>query len=444
MVTSDIALQVAFQVGLALLFGAGIGLERESSQAKEGSVGGMRTYSLFSLLGALCGILYVNNAVSLASAVSIVFFCLVLAGYVVGTIKTGDFGMTTEMAMLFTFVIGLLPMLNIMPLHMVVALFVVFLTVLSIKAQTKMLVAAVTTEELRSFINYAIISLVVLPFLPNAGYSLESIPLIVKISEGMHFELGQLGALELVNPQNLWLVVVLITGISVLGYVLRRVIGDKGGFTVSSFFGGFVSSTLFTQSMARRSKILNATNTLVGAALLANAASFIEVFLIVPPLNMKWFISIFPSLVIMLATAAIFAIYFLKKHDPEKHGEHEEMKTVKIFSISSALKFALLLTAVKLLMKISLLFFGTTGFILSSIVASFFGMGAIVISIAGMAGTAVTFKFALIAFLAANTTNLASKATTSYFLGNRKFAHRFLFSVAVVTVASFTGLLLTP
>ncbi|MCX6736215.1 MAG: MgtC/SapB family protein [Candidatus Parcubacteria bacterium] len=441
MVTSDIA----FQLILALLFGAAIGLERESSQdSEEGSVGGMRTYSLFSLLGAVSGILYMNHAVLLASAVAIVFFCLVLSGYIVSTIRTGDFGMTTEVTILFTFIIGLFPMLNIMPLHLVVALFVVFLTILSIKAQTKMLVAAVTTKELHSFIKYGIISLVILPFLPNAGYSLESIPLIVKISEGLHFGLGQLGALELINPQKLWLVVVLITGIDVFGHVLRRVIGDKGGFTVSSFFGGFISSTLFTQSMAKKSRKLNKVNSLIGAALLANAASFVEVFLIVTPLNGKWLITIFPSLVIMMITAALFAFYFLRKHDPEEQDESGEIKTFKIFSIESALKFAVLLTAVKLMTKVCLLYFGQTGFLLSAVFASFFGMGAIIISIAEMAGTAITLKFALLAFLLINTTNLASKAATSYFFGNRQFARSFLISVAVVVLVSFAGLLLVP
>ena len=440
MVTSDIA----FQFLLALLFGAAVGLERESTQDKEGSVGGMRTYSLFSLLGAVCGILYMNHAVIIASAVSIVFFSLVLACYVVGTVRTGDFGMTTEVTMLFTFIIGLLPMLNILPLHLVVALFVVFLTVLSIKAQAKTLVAAVTMEEFRSFVSYAIISLVVLPFLPSIGYSLESIPFIVKITQGLHLSLGQFGTLELINPQKLWLIVVLITGIDVFGYLLRKIIGDKGGFTVSSFFGGFVSSTLFTQRMAKKSRALGKTNCMVGAALLANAASFVETFLIVTPLNGKWLVSIFPSLAIMLVTAALCSIFFLRRKDAETEKETEDIKTFKVFSIDSALKFAVLLTLVKLLNKICLMAFGPTGFVISSIVASFFGMSAIVISIAGMAGGAITLKFALFTFLLVNTTNLASKAVSAYIWGDRKFANRFLLSVIVIVLASFTGLLFTP
>jgi uncharacterized membrane protein (DUF4010 family) len=152
---------IAFKLVLALLFGAAVGLERESGQPQEGSAGGMRTYSLIALLGAVCGILYVNSLTFFAMAIAICFFLMILMYYGIGSARTGDFGMTTEVATFFTFLIGMLPMLNIMDTQLIVAIFVVLIMVLSIKAKTKELVAGVSSKEIQSFISYAIISLVI-------------------------------------------------------------------------------------------------------------------------------------------------------------------------------------------------------------------------------------------------------------------------------------------
>jgi uncharacterized membrane protein (DUF4010 family) len=435
---------LAFNLVLALLFGAAVGLERESGQPREGSAGGMRTYALIALLGSVCGILYVNNLAVLAIAVTVCFFIMILVYYGIGSLRTGDYGMTTEVATFFTFLIGMLPMLNIIPTQMIVAIFVVLVMILSIKAKTKELVAGVSSKEIQSFINYAIISLVILPFLPNIGYSLHSIPVVVKILENMGVILGPFMDIEIINPQKLWFVVVLITGIDVFGYALGRIIGNKSSFTVASFLGGFVSSTSTTQSLALRSKKTHTVNYLIGAALLSNMASFMQVFLLAGPLNGKWLITLLPSLFIMIGTSGMLALYFLKKHEPEKQEEERGIKDFKIFSLESAFKFAVLITTVKLLTKVCLILFGKSGFIISSIIASFVGMDAIIITLAEMAGVAFTFKFAVLTFLLVNATNLISKMVYSYIQGSRNFAFRFIAAISVVAIASFAGLLFIP
>ena len=435
---------LAFKLVLSILFGAAVGLERETGQPQEGSAGGMRTYALIALLGAICGIFYINNLVILSLAIAICFFVMILMYYATGSVRTGDFGMTTEVATFFTFIIGMLPMLDIVPLQLIVAIFVVLVMILSIKAKSKQLVQGVSQNEIQSFINYAIISLVILPFLPNIGYSLNSIPVVVQIIQNMNLSIGPFMNLEIINPQKLWFVVVLITGIDVFGYALGRLIGNKSSFTVASFLGGFVSSTSTTQSLALRRQKSHVINYLIGAALLSNMASFMQVFLLAGPLNGQWLISLIPSLLIMIATAGLLSIYFLKKHEPEITVEERGIKDFKIFSLESALKFAVLITCVKLLTKICLIMFGNAGFIISSIIASFVGMDAIVINLAEMAGPTITLKFALIVFLLVNATNLISKAVYSYLQGTKKFAVRFIIAISIVAISSFAGLLFIP
>lgn len=431
---------LAFKLVLALLFGAAVGLERESSQPKEGSAGGMRTYALIALLGSICGILLVNNLQAMAAVLAGVFFCIVIVYYALGSFTTKDFGMTTEVSILFTFLIGMLPILDIIPLQMVVALFIFLVLILSIKAKTKELAAGVTTREIESFTTYAIISLVILPFLPNVGYTIDSFPTLVQIFKNVNINLGAFETLELINPWKLWIVVVLITGIDVFGYILGRIIGNKKSFTVASFIGGFVSSTSATQSLAQRSRHTGVVNYLIGAALLSNMASFLQVFLLAGPLNGKWLVSLLPSLIIMVVTSGLLAAYFLKKHEPETHDGEHGVKNFKIFSLESALRFALLITCIKLLTKICLILFGKSGFIISSIIASFVGMDAIIINLAEMAGGAITLQFAVLTFLLVNTTNLMSKVVYSYLQGTKKFAFRLMLSMVAISVLSFAGL----
>lgn len=427
---------------LSLLFGAAIGLERQSSGQGDGAAGGIRTHALIALLGALCGILYISNLVVLAIITAATFFLILLAYYSIGSYHTKDLGMTSEIAIIFTFLVGMLPVINIIPLQIVVALFVVLVLILSLKQKIKKVVAGISFSEIESFISYAIIALVVLPFLPNYGFKLMDIPLLPVIFQNMNIDLGQFATLELINPYKIWMVVALITGIDVFGYVLGKIIGDRGGFVLTSTVGGFISSTSTTQSLAQKSRKTGIVNYLVGAAILANMASFIQIFLLVGPLNGKWLVSLIPSLLIMIMTTALLAIFFIKTKEPEKSAKQSDGKKTEIFSLVPALKFAGLLIGVKLVTKICLILFGKSGFVLSSVIASFAGIDAIVVNLAEMAGGIITLKFALLTFLVVSATNLASKSIYSFLQGNKKFAIRFFLSMVAVVAGSFLGLLL--
>lgn len=430
---------LVFKLCVTLLLGAAIGLERESSQHGEGNIGGIRTFSLISLLGALCGIFYLNNLPLFSTIIASVFCVLLVLYYAIGSVTYKSMGITTELSILFTFIFGLLTILNIIPMAIVVALFVILILLLSIKSKTKALAAGVTKQEINSFISYAIIALVIMPFLPNVGYKLFDIPFLSVFLNNFNINLSQFANLELINPQRIWLVVALITGIDVFGYIMGRVIGQKSSFTLASFVGGFISSTSTTQSLAQKSKKGGAVSYLVGAALLANMSSFLQVFLLVGPLNGPWLVSLFPSLLIMIFSATVLSALFLKKKDVVVENESNESKEGKMFSLVPALKFAVLLIFVKLVTKICLVLFGQSGFVVSSVIASLAGLDAVIVTLAEMAGVAITFKFATITFLLVNATNLMSKSVFSYLQGNRKFALNFFLSALIIIAGSFVG-----
>jgi uncharacterized membrane protein (DUF4010 family) len=421
---------------LAIVFGATIGLERAGSNQGPSEIGGIRTFSLIALIGALVGIFFTNNFSSLGLLTAAGFLILLISYYVISTSHTKDFGLTSEMSVVITFLIGLLLVLDIIPLQIIIVIFVILMLILSLKSKTNQFVNGISRSELQSFISYAIIALVVYPFLPDISYKLKDLPFLPELLQSFNVDLGRFNTLDLINPRKIWMVVVLITGIDVFGYVLGRVVGNKNGFALTSFMAGFVSSTSTTQSLAQKSKKTNFVNHLVGAAVLANLASFFQIFLLVGPLNPKWLVFISPSIVLMILTAGLISVIFLKKKEPDKKEKEKETKPGQIFSLMPALKFACLLIVIKIVTKVCLILFGQSGFVISSIIASFAGIDAILVNLADMAGNTITFRFAFITFLLVNATNLLSKTIYSYLQGNKNFALKFLVSALLIAAMS--------
>jgi uncharacterized membrane protein (DUF4010 family) len=427
---------------LAFIFGATVGLERESSKGSGPHVGGIRTFSMMSLMGAIAGIFIVHQYIAIGLAVIAGFLLLLISNYITEGLETKDFGITSELSALGTFFLGLMVMLNIIPLQTTVALLVVLVFVLSLKSKTEKLMAGISKNEVQSFVSYAIIALVALPVLPDYAYKVKDLPVVESLLKGFGVNLGQFDNLDLINPRKIWFVVVLITGIDVFGYILSRLVGDKGSFALTSFMAGFVSSTSTTQSLAMRSKSSKFVNHLIGAAVLANLASFFQIFLLIGPLNPQWLMAIVPSILVMILTAGMLAVYYFKKKEPDDgSGVSDEKKSDQIFSLLPAIKFAGLLIVIKIVTKICLILFGKSGFIISSVLASFAGIDAIMVNLADMAGHTITFQFAFVTFLIINATNLLSKSGYSYLQGDRRFAVGFFLAMLVIIGGSLTGLL---
>jgi uncharacterized membrane protein (DUF4010 family) len=426
---------------LALIFGATVGLERESSKPNDPHVGGIRTFALIALLGALAGIFIQHNQAAIGLVIVIGFLALLISYYIAESLHTKDFGITSEVSAIATFILGLMVMVQIIPQQIVIAVFVIVVFVLSLKSRTSQLMAGLSRQEVQSFISYAIIALVAMPALPDYSYKLKDIPVLHQLIEATGANISKFDNLDLINPRRIWMVVVLITGIDVFGYVLGRLVGSRNGFAVTSFMAGFVSSTSATQSLAQRSNQTPFVNHLVGAAVLANLASFLQIFLLVGPLNMQWLLAIVPSILIMVTTAGIIAYFFFVRKEPDEGGNPESKKATAIFSLAPALKFAGLLIIIKIVTKVCLILFGQAGFIISSIIASFAGLDAIIVNLAEMAGKSITFEFALLTFLMVNATNLLSKSFYSWLQGNRSFAIKFLISAVLIAASGAFWLL---
>jgi uncharacterized membrane protein (DUF4010 family) len=233
----------AIALGLGLL----VGFERERA---ESSVAGLRTFALITLLGALStAIAAAHGGWVVAAALLGASALLVTGNFLKLHAGTADPGMTTEFAALVMFGVGALLAIGRLPQAVVLSGTVAVL--LHWKAPLHGVVRGLAYDEVRAIMRLALIALVVLPLLPNRAY-------------------GPYGVL---NPFAIWLMVVLIVGISLAAYIASKLLGARVGTLLGGALGGLISSTAATVSYARRTR--GAAEAVDGAAIMIVIASTI-------------------------------------------------------------------------------------------------------------------------------------------------------------------------
>ncbi|MFC1711966.1 MgtC/SapB family protein [Patescibacteria group bacterium] len=444
-------LSIPVKLILSLVLGAVIGLERESYEKEIKQPGqhitgglGVRTFALITTLGTIAGFLR-TEYFSLFLTINITFMALVLAYYVLGSIFYKDNGITTEIAIILSYFIGVFIALEFFPIQLVLAITVIMILILSRKEKIKTITAGIKRNEINAFISYAIIALVVLPFLPNKSFSLSDIPGLQTILSSYQINLGKLALMEIINPFKLWLIVALITGVEMAGYALEKTIGQKGGLLLTSMAGGFVSSTATTQSLAQQSKKTTAVNSLVAAAVFSNLASFFQIFILIASINSLFLVQSTVFFASIIISALVTGLIFFKIKERSNKDNLQSTKKVleqdKIFSLTPALKFALIFLVIRVFSKISLYIFGNNGFMATSALASLTGLDAVTINISEMAGQTIVFKTAVLTLILVNAVNLLSKIVYSFFQGKKEFAYKFSLAMGIIILSSFVGLL---
>lgn len=435
-------LPLAAKFILSFALGAIIGFEREinerknitSASPKPTAIVGLRTFSISSIIGVTTGLLY-NDFVALSVLIGSAFFGLLILFYYLDSKYTQDQGFTTELGLLSTFIIGVLIAIDIIPIQITIALAVVVTLVLSQKDAIKNYIHDVKKTEFNAYLSFAVLALVILPFLPNTSYSLGDIPGLSNFLREINFYPARLLDINLINPFGLWMIVVLITGVDLIGYILEKTIGHKKGWLIASAVGGFVSSTATTQSLAQESRNRNSHYSLLSAAVLANMVSFFQISIIIAVFNSIFFLRLLPVIAAMIIVSLIVIIYFLSKKGKDKIA-YSQQQAKHIIDIKSALKFALLFIIISIISKISLELIGSSGLLTTTAIGALIGLDAVMINTAQLAGNRIDLSLAVNAFLLANAVNLTAKSAYAFVNGKKEFASKFLMSMLIIIAAS--------
>jgi uncharacterized membrane protein (DUF4010 family) len=356
-----------YRFGAALAIGVLVGLQREYAYggSDEGLFAGVRTFALIGLLGATAALV----ASELASpwgfvGVVLLMGALVVVAHFIGAWRHEGTGLTTEMATLLTVLAGALCYWGYLPLSAAIA--VVTTVLLSLKPEMHAFAQRITREDVYATLKFAVVTVIVLPVLPNQTYGWPP--------------------LDVLNPYEIWLMVVLISGISFLGYVLIKLVGPRQGISLTGLLGGIVSSTPVTLSFAQRSqekKELGKSFAL--AIIVAWAMAFVRVMIEIATLNQPLLRVLWPPLV---AAAAVGLVYGGYLYLSERTKEKGDVAFSNPFELGTAIKFGLLYAVVLLVSKAASHYTGDVGVYLSSFISGLPDADAVTLSMAQLSGAA--------------------------------------------------------
>ncbi len=394
---------------VAIGIGFLVGLEREHVRQREdeqGQFAGVRTFTLI----ALCGFLAAFVSVKIFPWAFVValggLIALVIAAYW-HMAKRGSVGGTSEISNILVFLLGGIVHAGHMLFAVVVAVAIVLL--LSFKVSLHRFIGRLKLEELRAIIQFVVITALVLPFLPDEPF----------------------GPYEVWSLKEIWIMVILVSGVSLVGYLLTKVMGDKGTM-FTGMVGGLVSSTAVTLTFSQRSRLVpEASRSFAISILMASTIMFPRLLLILlfldPTLAERLLIPM-----LLLAVVGTIASFLLQR---QNRPSPERPPLPNPLNFQVALKFALVFAAVKLLVAYAGDRFGEIGTYVASGLSGLTNMDAIALSMARLTNTPEALELGANAILIAAIANTVMKYVIVVVTGSPQLKRDVSLGFAAMSVA---------
>ncbi len=349
-----------YRFGVALVVGFLIGLEREhAAEGRQRAIfAGVRTFSLLSLAGCTAALLSdLSGSPWLLAAAFVSIGALIVTGYV-NLSRSGQFGGTSEVAAFIALFCGALAYWNYIALTAAIA--VATTVLLSLKPAMRNFAQRLSTQDVYATLKFAVITAIVLPVLPNRTFGPPPF--------------------DALNPYNIWLMVVFISGISFTGYVLMQLVNPRRGIPLTGLLGGLVSSTAVTLSLSARSRQQpELTPTIALAITLAWITMFLRVLVAVAAVNSGLLFAVWPP---MLSGAVALAAYALLLFLRRAEDNQQEVSLINPFELGPALTFGAFYGLILLVARAAQLYFGDTGLLVSGALAGLTDVNAITLTMA--------------------------------------------------------------
>ncbi|MFH1404141.1 MAG: MgtC/SapB family protein [Candidatus Altiarchaeota archaeon] len=391
----DVSMLYGFLVSLGI--GGLIGIEREHDEKGRTLTAGVRTFALTALFGTSLALITEQQSELFPLILGLGYVALIAIGYVRTSRNNEDIGLTTEIAQLFVIALGFLAYYpETRTLSVILGILTAIL--LEIKEYTQEFAHRIVQFELRDSLKFMVISFIILPALPNVAVD----------------------PWRVLNPQKIWLLVVLISGISYFGYILVKLLGVNRGIGITGLLGGLTSSTAVTTAMAAKSKESgDITKPVAFATLIAFTIMYPRIILEVMVVNQEILGDLMLSIGVMFLAALISAIVIYRKASRVK--AEIDLKTP--FAISPALKFAAFFVIVLLLVHFTQTRLGDRGVYIAAAVSGLADVDAITLSMASLSLEGdVSADTAVNAITIAVMFNTIVKFLYALMLGTRQFA----------------------
>lgn len=355
-----------------------------------GRVAGVRTFGLVALYAALCDMLGQRAGIPVLALGLAGLAILATAAQFLRAQHAKDFGLTTTVAILLTFTLGALTMEGyVVP---AVATAVVATLLLELKPRLHGWIGKIAPDELYSILKFLIITLVILPVLPDRTY----------------------GPGDVFNPFEVWLYVVLISTISLAGYIAVKIVGIKRGVLLTAIGGGLFASTAVALNYSRLSRGKpELQRLLAGGVAAASATMFLRMLVIIGVVSPALLTALSWPLAMMAATGyASAALLAWRMRDESTSVRPFENP----FELRVALQFGALLAVVMILAKLVPGWLGDTGVMLLSGFSGIADVDAITISLSRLVGQEISFALATRGILLAALVNTVFKALLAIFV----------------------------
>ena len=406
--------QLAFRLGLALAIGFLLGLERGWHERAEGEgrrAAGLRTFSLIGLLGGILGALSLNgDRVLLAAAFVTIGAALAAFIWREGQ-KQHDFSATSLIAALLTLALGAYAVLGEMAAAAGAAVAATLL--LAHKEILHAWLQRISWAELRSGLLLAAMTFIALPLLPNRTVD----------------------PWDSINPYELWLMTILIAGVSFAGYAAVKIAGPKRGLTLAAALGGLLSSTVVTLSLAPLAKDNKAhLRLLAGGILAASCVMLPRVLVIAGVINFRLAIEMAPMLLSATAVMGTIAVGLVRSDHQSPRRKDKGLTLANPFDLLQVLRFGALLAAVMLAVALVRRSFGDQGVLWLAFLSGFADVDAITLTVARLGDAPTVASQAILLTVA---TNSVMKAIYAGVTGNIRLGLMVLAGTAAAAVPAF-------
>jgi uncharacterized membrane protein (DUF4010 family) len=395
--------QLYYHLGVALAIGLLIGVERgwKARETGEGErVAGVRTYGLLGFLGGVLALL-AQSIGALVLGLAFVGLAGVLTAVYVANLKerNRDAGITSLVAGLLTFVLGALAATG--QVGVAAASAVVATLLLGYKPLLHHWVSVLSGDELRAGIKLLLISVVLLPVLPNRGF----------------------GPWQALNPYAIWWLVVLIASISFIGYFAVRIGGVSRGIVFTGLFGGLASSTALTLHFSRMARRGGAMAPILATGiLLACGTMFPRMLLVASVISPRVFQPMVVPTAVMASLAYLPAVWYWRVQPRRKADAGSPLKNPLV--LKTALSFGVLLAVVMLLGKALRSAFGNAGIFALAAASGVADVDAITVSLAHMAQDDLALRVAVLGMVIAGAVNTVAKGGIAVAVGGATLALR--------------------
>jgi uncharacterized membrane protein (DUF4010 family) len=401
--------QSAIGIVIAGLGGAAVGLEREWSghaSGPEAHFAGIRTFALLGGLAGVTGWLWNQNFQAAAIILLGGATAVVVAAYIAASQRHVDG--TTEVAALVVLAAGLLAGAGYLVLAS--ALFAITTLLLVEKSHLHGIVARIDDAGLRAGVRFAVMAIVILPLLPP----------------------GPFGPLGGIRPRQLWLFVLLFSGLSFAGYLARRVAGSQHGYTVAGLIGGFISSTAVAFTFARTSREnQGASFPLALGVVAACTVMNLRVLLATAILRPGLAIALVPYLIAPFLVGSTIVLVGLRQYEEKTSVEAPSNPLQVLSALQMTVLFQMVLFAVYAVRS----YWGDIGILLSGAVLGLTDVDALTISMAKTADGQIPVAVAAEAIAIGILANTILKLLLGLILGRARFRMLATTSLTVITIA---------